>query len=369
MQGHIMNSKMILLLGRRDEPTDGVEDYCRWLGRALEQHGYSHELVRIPWNQSGWRAELRSLKARAASWRGKWVLVQYTALGWSQSGFPLWFLQVLRVLSRNGVQLAVIFHDVQPYEGTRWIDRIRRASQIWVMRRAYRWADRVVLTVSLEHARWLPAHPTKAAFVPVGANLLPLPINGPHDVVRSRKTVAVYGVTGGAAALSEVRDIAHAVKHAASRLGELRLVVLGRGSSEAEKALRQEFEETGIDLSVEGVLPPEQVVQTLALADVLLFVRGGISSRRGSALAGVACELPVVGYRSEETAFPVTEAGVVLVPLQDRQALGEALTQVLANDDWRRQLRARSRAVQEQYLSWEAISRSFLQLLNQGAAQ
>jgi glycosyltransferase involved in cell wall biosynthesis len=369
MQGQIMGSKMILLLGRRDEPTDGVEDYCGWLGRALEQHDCSLELVRMPWNQTGWRAELGTLEARAANWRGKWVLAQYTALGWSRRGFPLRFLQVLRVLRRNGVQLAVIFHDVQPYGGARLIDRIRRACQIWVMRRAYRWADRAVLTVSLERVRWLPAHPAKAAFVPVGANLLPLPINGLHDVVRNRKTVAVYGVTGGAAALSEVHDIGYAVKHAASQLGELRLVVLGRGSLEAEKALRHEFEGAGIDLSVEGVLPPEQVVQALALADVLLFVRGGISSRRGSALAGVACELPVVGYRSEETAFPVTEAGVVLVPLQDRQALGEALTQVLANDDWRKQLRARSRAVQEQYLSWDAISRSFLQLLNQGAAQ
>ena len=135
------------------------------------------------------------------------------------------------------------------------------------------------------------------------------------------------------------------------------------------EALRREFGGTGIELSVAGVLPPEQVVQALALADVLLFVRGGVSSRRGSALAGIACELPVVGYRSEETAFPVTEAGVVLVPLEDRRALGEALTQVLADDDWRKQLRARSRVVQEQHLSWEAISRSFLQLLNQGAAQ
>jgi glycosyltransferase involved in cell wall biosynthesis len=278
-------------------------------------------------------------------------------------------LQVLRILRSKGARLVVVFHDVQPYEGARLVDRIRRACQIWVMRRAYRWADRAVLTVSLERATWLPARPVKAAFVPVGANLLPLPIDDLHDDARNCKTVAVYGVTGGSAALSEVRDIGHAVKHAASKLGVLRLVVLGRGSLEAEKALRSEFGGTGIELSVAGVLPPEQVVQALALADVLLFVRGGISSRRGSALAGVACELPVVGYRSQETAFPVTEAGVVLVPLEDRRALGEALTQVLANDEWRKQLRARSRVVQEQYLSWEAISRSFLQLLNQGASQ
>ncbi len=33
-----MNRRAIALLGRRDSPTDGVEDYCIWLGRALEAH-------------------------------------------------------------------------------------------------------------------------------------------------------------------------------------------------------------------------------------------------------------------------------------------------------------------------------------------
>jgi glycosyltransferase involved in cell wall biosynthesis len=369
MQGRQGCSNVIALLGRRDQPTDGVEDYCAWLGRALEHHGCALDLVRVSWDQTSWRAAMQPFEASAANWREKWVLVQYTALAWSRSGFPVRFLQVLWTLRRLGARSVIVFHDAQPYGGLRWIDRIRRACQVWVMRRAYHWADRAVLTVPLERAAWLPSRPVKAAFIPVGANLLPLPIDDLPDDAQTRKTVAVYGVTGGAAALSEVRDIAYAVKHAARQLGGLRLVVLGRGSLEAEKAMRHQFEGAEIDLSVEGVLPPEQVVQTLALADVLLFVRGAISSRRGSALAGVACELPVVGYRSEETAFPVTEAGVVLVPLQDRQALGEALTEVLANDDWRKQLRARSRAVQEQYLSWEAISQSFLQFLNQGAAQ
>jgi glycosyltransferase involved in cell wall biosynthesis len=88
-----------------------------------------------------------------------------------------------------------------------------------------------------------------------------------------------------------------------------------------------------------------------------------LSSRRGSALAGIACGLPVVGYRSEETAFPVTEAGVVLVAPRDRVLLAEALVRVLADDDWRQQLRTRSRAAQEQYFSWEVISGLFLDML------
>ncbi len=361
---------MIALLGRRDQPTDGVEDYCTWLGRALEHHGCALDLVHVSWDQTGWRAAMQTLEASAVNWREGWVLVQYTALAWSRRGFPVRFLQVLRTLRRMGARSVVVFHDAQPYGGLRWIDRIRRACQIWVMRRAYHWADRTVLTVPLEHAAWLPSCPVKAAFVPVGANLLPLPrADGYDHTTRTYKTVAVYGVTGGSVALSEVRDISHALKHAKSKLGEIRLVVFGRGSSEAEAPLRCELAGTGVEVSVRGLLPPEEVARELAEADVLLFVRGGVSSRRGSALAGLACELPVIGYRSEETGFPVTEGGVVFVTLGDREALGEALTQVLANDDWRRQLRQRSRMVQEQHFSWEVISQSFLRLLNQGAVR
>ena len=362
--------KMIALLGRRDQPTDGVEDYCRWLGRALEHHGCALDLVRVSWDQIGWHAALGALEASAVNWRGQWVLLQYTALGWSRRGFPLRFLQVLRTLRRMGARSVIVFHDAQPYGGFRWIDRIRRACQIWVMRRAYHWSDRTVLTVPLERAAWLPSRLVKAAFVPVGANLLPPPMGDGYGAsTRACKTVAVYGVTGGSAALSEVRDIGHAVKRAKCQLGEIRLVVFGRGSSEAETPLLRELEGSGVEVSVLGLLSPEEVAHELALADALLFVRGGVSSRRGSALAGLACELPVVGYRSEETGFPVTEGGVVFVALRDREALGEALTQVLANDDWRRQLRQRSRIAQEQHFSWEVISQSFLRLLNQGAVR
>jgi glycosyltransferase involved in cell wall biosynthesis len=183
------------------------------------------------------------------------------------------------------------------------------------------------------------------------------------------KTVAVFGVTGEPAMLSEVRDISHILRRARAEVENLRLVVFGRGSAEAEPALRHELEGSGIETLVLGLLPPEGLTRELTQADVLLFVRGGMSSRRGSALAGIACGLPVVGYFSEETAFPITEAGVVLVSLRDRVSLAEALVRVLAEDNWRQQLRARSRAAQERYFSWEVIASLFFDLLGRSVKQ
>jgi hypothetical protein len=63
-----------------------------------------------------------------------------------------------------------------------------------------------------------------------------------------------------------------------------------------------------------GLLTPERIVECLASSDVLLFVRGTISSRRGSAIAGIACGLPVIAMAGSETAAPITDAGVVLLP-------------------------------------------------------
>jgi hypothetical protein len=39
--------RIMALVGRRDEPTDGVADYCTWLGGALGEFGYQLETVRL----------------------------------------------------------------------------------------------------------------------------------------------------------------------------------------------------------------------------------------------------------------------------------------------------------------------------------
>jgi glycosyltransferase involved in cell wall biosynthesis len=107
----------------------------------------------------------------------------------------------------------------------------------------------------------------------------------------------------------------------------LRLVVLGRGSKEAENYLKDALRNVGVELSVLGLLPAEEVANILADADLMLFVRGPLSGRRGSAVAGIASGLPIVGYSGSETTFPLTEAGLELVPEGDHEALACALVE------------------------------------------
>jgi len=162
----------------------------------------------------------------------------------------------------------------------------------------------------------------------------------------------------------EVADLGTALKRASKKVGSIRLVLFGRGSREAEPALRSELAGAEVEFESLGLLTPQQVSQALAGADVLLFVRGQISSRRGSAIAGIVCGLPVVCYSGQETAWPITEAGILAVPLGDREALAGALETILSDDSFRKTLAERSRQAREKYFSWAAIAERFAAALD-----
>jgi glycosyltransferase involved in cell wall biosynthesis len=353
-----MTEKLTALLGRKDAPTDAVEEYCEYLGEALRLHGFEQESARVSWNEKGWTNALTELRQQSASWRGQWVFVQYTALAWSARGFPLRFRTALKILRQSGARIGIVFHDVEPYSGSRLIDKLRRAAQLHTMRAALRFADLAVFTIPLNKISWLQKAPAHAVFIPVGANL-PLPVDsGRNRFSHSGESprIAVFGITGGRSGQREAVEIVKAVRAASAKIPALQLFAFGRHADDCESQLREGLRGLPVDVCVEGVLPAERVVQELASSDVLIFVRGQISSRRGSAIAGIACGLPVIAYRGSETAPPITEAGVVLVSPGDSAELGETLTRVLTDQTYRASLAARSAAAQQKYFSWSAIA-------------
>jgi glycosyltransferase involved in cell wall biosynthesis len=372
-----MAQRVIALLGRRDKPTDAVEEYCARLGSALSAHGVRLELQRVAWYENGWSAALHDLQRQAALWTNINILVQYTALAWSKRGFPIPFLRVLTALRRAGTRVITIFHDPQPFSGTRSVDRIRRNIQVYVMRRAVRIGTKAVFTVPLDRISWLNSLEPSSVFIPIGPNLrVPNSVSDISFANRADQlgctpvpTIAVFTMTEGDGGTRETREIIAAVRYAAERAGQLDLLVFGRGAKEKENALREGLCGAPARLHVEGLLEQDQLIARLTSADVLLFVRGPISSGRGSALAGVACGLPVVGYEGPKTAAPVTEAGVVLIPYsqseeQRQRQLNEALWHVLSDNEFRAELVVRSRRAFVQHFSWDSIASQFVELLN-----
>ena len=358
---------MILLLGRGDAPTDAVADYVDHLAGAMRERDVSVAVARVPWS-SGPLARWGWLWGASRRWRDRWVVVQYTALGWSKRGFPLDVLAVLVVLRLRGCRVAVTYHDSAPFPprpnvplALRVVDVVRRWSQRTVTQLCRRGAQLSVHTAPISRAA--PAPPVHShVVIPVGSNIFAAGGVEAPQTLSDTRTVAVFSVTGGAALRSEAEEIAEVVTVAAAGKA-LRLLLLGRNAIEAGPYVRARLHDTNVELEVHGVLSASDVRQRLSGADVLLFVRGQVSSRRGSAIAAISCGVPVVGYSGSDTGPPLTDAGVITVLSGQRQALASALADVLNDVLLRTRLRELNADVYARHFAWDVIADCYLNAL------
>jgi glycosyltransferase involved in cell wall biosynthesis len=350
---------MIALLGKRDEPTDGIRDYCGHLSAALAFHNIYLEVVPLSWERDGWAGSLRQLRQRSRAWRGEWVLLQYTGLAWSRRGFPRYISRILRILRGNGAHCGVVFHESMPAAGSRFQDVLRAKFQRMIMRRAFNISERSVFTVPLERVSWLTSDTSKAVCVPLGPPIPPSFALRELSPEGSLRRVGVFCITGGNHTARETLDIATAVRAVRKRIGPVSLTVLGRGVDEARSGLEKELAGSTEELKISGILPEAVVTEKLASCDVILYVRGEISPQRSSGLVGVACGLPIVAYRGPGTVFPITEAGIEFAPLWDRNALADALCHVLQDRQRWQELRDKSRRAYTKYFSWDHIAEQF----------
>jgi glycosyltransferase involved in cell wall biosynthesis len=357
-----MSDRWLAILGTPDEPTDAVEEYCHYLSDALTKQDIELQLLRVRWAELGWRKALIEITGEIAPLNAKWILLQYTALGWSRRGFPLNVIRLIHALKKSGARCCVVFHDPEPHPGGRWRDRSRRHIQRFVMRTVVRLADINVLTVAKETIDWIPKAARNVVFIPVGANL-PNPERAwqliKNTQLNSMPTIVVYSISGGTLGRVETKRVSDALRTVAREMGSVRLSVLGRNSEIAGKQLEDELAGSRVEIVVHGLRKPEDLVELLGSADVFLFARGPISTRRGSALAAIACGLPVVSCEGWETAAPVIEAGVWLLPENSWNSLGPGLVRVLKDDALRDSLRARSRFAQSEYFSWSRIAAKY----------
>ncbi|MGH9772555.1 MAG: glycosyltransferase [Candidatus Acidiferrales bacterium] len=230
-----------------------------------------------------------------------------------------------------------------------------------MIRNCFRNAQRAIFTVPLETIAWLPRNRSRAVYIPIGANIPErvLPRDSSELNPSTPKTVAVFCLSLGENRLTEIADLAHAAERVRDSVGAVRFVVLGKGSAEAREEIEQALAAKRVEVCVIGRLPAEQVANTLAAADVLLYLGAYVTQTRGSALAGVACGLPIVGYAAA-VREPICDAGVVLVPHRDRHALAAALVRVLKDDGLRSELRRRSCEAQLRHFSWNVIAARFV---------
>jgi glycosyltransferase involved in cell wall biosynthesis len=190
-------------------------------------------------------------------------------------------------------------------------------------------------------------------YVPVGSNIPPLAVEPSGSSEDKVFTIAVFGVGSGGMEIREIADVARAV---AEELGTLIVALLGRGSSEAGPLLRNLTGESAISLLVKGVTSVEGISTCLTRADALLFVRGEVSTRRGTVIAAIAHGLPVVGYGGRDSSWPITEAGLILGSVGDPAYLAKRLIELARDPSLSSSLRDRNRAAYRNYFSWDRIA-------------
>jgi len=111
-----------------------------------------------------------------------------------------------------------------------------------------------------------------------------------------------------------------------------RVLLIGRGSERYHTQIGAGHPELADRVKGTGELPPDGVAAHLRACDILLQpYPDGVSSRRGSVMAGLANRVPVVtnlGALSEP--LWATSTGVTVVPGPDPAALAAAAVEVLA---------------------------------------
>jgi glycosyltransferase involved in cell wall biosynthesis len=359
----------IMLFGRKDEPTDAVRDYANYLSAALRARAAVCENWEMRWHEQGWFPALSKLWIASRNWRGRWAVLHYTALMWSRRGFPAALPLIVKMLKLRGCRVAVVFHDVHAVAGSRWVDQLRVSLQERIMRHLSGRADRAIITIPAENVPWLTVPQPGTEFIPVGANVSSLDELAQEGFIAVRNaipTVAVFGIpTWPAAQKREVEAIVRSVRKASARAGELQLLVMGRGAKQAESLLRTGLAGSQVHLTVDGLRSSREIGTTLSSCDALLFVRGALSSRRGSGVAAIACGLPIVAYQGRETGYPLNEAGIIFVPQGDADALGNELARILLDSRLRLILSERNLKVFREWFSWERIAERWVEALGQ----
>jgi glycosyltransferase involved in cell wall biosynthesis len=318
----------LILTGEYPPDLGGVSDYTRLIAEKLAAQGDKVEVWAPPQRvtESPTSAVkvhrlpdhfgFRSLSILNRVFRqlspGARVLVQYVPQSFGCKGMNLFFCLWLWMQGRR-CNISIMFHEVAtPWGkgfGSRQIGEnvlavltrlmaflvARSASRIYVSIPSWR---RLLRTIAGDREmEWLPIPSTiETSIDREQAAALKQQLRGPE---RTTYVVGHFGTFHGhvSRALEEI------VPTLLRQRADVVILLVGRHSKEFAAALQSEHPADHIRVIAVGSLPPADAAQHLAACDLLFqpFI-DGISSRRTSAMAGLALGIPIVttfGFLSE----------------------------------------------------------------------
>lgn len=283
------------------------------------------------------------------------VLVQWLPHGFGYRSMNVGFCAWLLRRARRGDRIEIMVHE--PYlgfgeGGIRWTAAasVHRVMTI-ILARA---ASRVWIAIPQWERHWRPyalGRNVPIAWLPIPSIL---PMAAPDDARRVRDRYAPAGgpMVGHLSSYGTVskRSLSVTVPAILQRTPNAAIVLLGQRADSLHQQLVRDHPQLASRIQATGTLAPQALADHIGACDLLIQpYPDGISSRRTSAMAGLALGIPVITTSGSltESLWAETRA-VSLVKVDDSGALTAEALRLLSDERARRDLGARGHDVYRQ---------------------
>jgi glycosyltransferase involved in cell wall biosynthesis len=337
--GEVRAPHWAIVTGEYPPQAGGVADYTRLVATGLARAGGTVSVYcpahrgadpmdagvavhRLP-DHFGVRGLVALHAALTSHPRPDFILVQYTpqAFGWKGMNLP--FALWLACLGRRRTPVWVMFHEVrtpicrgQPFRHavlgrvTSWMAKVVAGAAARSFVSIPAWADLLrALNPSASPAEWLPIPSTLPAAVDplAAAEIRARVARGAGSVV-----VGHFGTFGGMNADLLLPILADLLRRSSDRVG----LLVGRGSQQFRERFETEHADLVGRLVGTGEVSGEAAASHLSACDLLIQpYPDGVSSRRTSAMAGLALGVPTV-----------TNSGALSEPIWGTESVGVIVT-------------------------------------------
>lgn len=358
---------------------DGIGDHTVHLAEALAAQGST---VRVLTAQRDWTS-LSGVRVRRAFHRETrrgvldlvdalrtdppdWVLLQFEQFSYGRWGLNPFLPLALSRLRHAApeTQIAVMFHETYtPLSSVPFaLMSLWQRPQFWALGRL---ADTAFFSTepwAENYRSWFPD--TDVRHLPVGSNIPT--VDAKARRVREQLEIApdafVLGLFGSAHPSRLLGHVNDAVAACARAVSDGRLLYVGPDGDQVRAALTRD------DLLVDaGPLPAEDVSRCLAAMDLYLApFEHGVSTRRGSFLAGLQHGLPTVSTRGSETGPQLRGRGGTafeLVPWSDRDAFVSRTVDLALAPRRRERMGRAARDVYTSTFDWPEIAQTLRRAL------
>lgn len=299
--------------------------------------------------------------------RPDWLVVQYNPFSYGRRGFNLELPRRLRALRRSApeVRVALMAHEMYvPVENLRFaVMALWQRWQCWTLVQA---ADTVFVSIEPWIRRVRSRFPAaKVHHLPVWSNI---PVAGlGRDEARARLSIApetlLIGLFG-TLHVSRKFTLARASLEAVRAQGiDARLLHLGPGKERVLAVF------SGLPVISEGVLPADEVSRRMAALDLALApFYDGVSSRRGSMMAGLAHGIATVGtdgYATDDMLRQENGRALMLSPAAQPEAFVRNVCQLAQDPDRRTRIGLEGAALYRRAFDADRVIDRMLEFLEQ----